>query len=78
MCVDHSEGSGLAAQIIQDAAEHRVLKHIGEAAGVEGVAIIHYLILTPQGGRGTASASLCSRVILIVRILIVRAGSKPL
>ena len=41
MGVDHAERRRLAAQIMQDAAKHRMLEHIGEIAGMEGVAIIH-------------------------------------
>jgi hypothetical protein len=41
MGVDHAERRRFGAQIMQDAAKHRVLEHIGEAAGVECVAIVH-------------------------------------
>jgi len=41
MGVDDAEGRRLGAQMEQDAHQHRVLEHVGEAAGVEGVAIVH-------------------------------------
>ena len=43
MGVDHAERRRLGAQIMQDAAKHRMLEHVGEIAGMEGVAIIHEL-----------------------------------
>src|SRR5213080_4629861 len=41
MDVDDAEWRWLAAQMHEDAREHRVLKHIGEISGVEGMPIIH-------------------------------------
>ncbi len=41
MGIDHAETGRLLAQIMQNAAQHRVFEHIGETAGMEGVAIIH-------------------------------------
>jgi hypothetical protein len=41
MGVDDAEGRGLGAQMDEDARKHGVLEHVGKAAGVEGVAIIH-------------------------------------
>src|SRR5262244_3209251 len=41
MGVDDAEGRGLAAQMHEDAHQHRVLDHIGEIAGEKGVTIIH-------------------------------------
>ncbi len=41
MGVDDAESGRLAAQVMQNAAEHGVLEHVGEAAGMEGVAIVH-------------------------------------
>jgi hypothetical protein len=41
MGVDDAEGRGLGAQMDEDAREHDVLEHVGEAAGVESVAVVH-------------------------------------
>jgi len=41
MGFDDAEGRGLAAQMHEDAHQHRVLDHIGKIAGVKGVTIIH-------------------------------------
>jgi len=41
MDVNDAEWRWLAAQMHEDAREHRVLKHIGKISGVEGVPIIH-------------------------------------
>ena len=41
MRVDHPERRGLLAQMHEDPREHRVLDHVGEIPGMEGVAVIH-------------------------------------
>src|SRR5690606_23491948 len=41
MGVDDAEGAGLALQVLDDARQHRMLEHVGEVSGVEGVAVIH-------------------------------------
>src|SRR5262249_51402734 len=44
---DHAEGRRLLAEMHQDAGEHRMLEHVGEVAGVEGVTIVHRAFLRP-------------------------------
>ena len=41
MGIDHPERRRLAAQMHQDAGEHRMLDDVGGTAGMKGVAIIH-------------------------------------
>jgi hypothetical protein len=41
MGVDHPERRRLLAQVGQDAGNDDVLDHIGEVAGVKGVAVVH-------------------------------------
>ena len=41
MRVEDAEGRRLAAEMDEDAHEKRVLDHVGEVAGVEGVAVVH-------------------------------------
>ena len=41
MGVDHPEGAGLELQIFDQPGQDDVLHHIGEAAGMEGVAVVH-------------------------------------
>jgi hypothetical protein len=41
MSVDDAECCRLAAQIVQDAAKHCMLEHIGKIAGMEFVVIVH-------------------------------------
>ena len=41
MGVDHRERRGFARQMIQDGHQRDVLDHIGEIAGMKGVAVIH-------------------------------------
>ena len=41
MGVDHPERGRLAAQMHQDARQHRMLDDVGRTAGVKGVAIVH-------------------------------------
>ncbi len=60
MGVDDAEGRRFLAQIMQDAREHRVLVHIGEAAGMKGVAVVQGDCLQP-GPRRTASRTALAR-----------------
>ena len=46
MGVDEAEGRALLFEVDEDAGQDRVLDDVGEIAGVEGVAVVHY------GGRG--------------------------
>jgi hypothetical protein len=39
--VDHAEGRGLLAQMDENARQHRMLDHIGRAAGVKRVTVVH-------------------------------------
>src|SRR5262249_56414769 len=41
MGVDDAKGRGLLAQMHEDAHQYCVLDHIGEIAGVKGMAVIH-------------------------------------
>jgi hypothetical protein len=49
--VEDTEGRGLGLQMLQNAREYGVLHHVGEIAGVEGVAVVHAAVL---GGAGQA------------------------
>src|ERR1700678_1304030 len=40
VCIDETEGALLAGQINENAGENRVLEHVGEVAGMKGVAIV--------------------------------------
>ena len=57
MGVDDAERGRLLAQVMQDTAQHRVLEDIGEAAGMEGVAVIH-VNLSIASGQGDTDAFL--------------------
>jgi hypothetical protein len=48
MRVEHAEGGLLEPEIRQDATEHRVLEHVGETAGMEGMTIIQECALTAK------------------------------
>ena len=41
MGIDDAERGRLAAQMHEDARQHRVLVHIGKIPGVKGVAVVH-------------------------------------
>ena len=52
MGVDEAEGAFLAGQINEDAGQNGVLEHVGEIAGMKGVAIVD-LSYPPIPGRRT-------------------------
>jgi hypothetical protein len=41
MRIDHPERRRLCAQIIQNAAKHRMFEHVGETSGVKSVTVVH-------------------------------------
>ena len=53
MGVDHPERRGLGAQIMQDAAKHRMFEHIGEITGMKSVAIVQRALsrVPPNAGQ---------------------------
>jgi hypothetical protein len=48
MQVENPEGGRLRLQMLQDAGQHDVLHHVGEIAGVIGVAVIHPAPSSPE------------------------------
>ena len=50
MGIDHAKSRRLVAQVREDARQHRVLVHVGEVAGMEGVPIIHRFASRLDGG----------------------------
>src|SRR5690606_832179 len=58
MGVDDAEGGVLAPEIGEDAGEGDVLDHIGEIAGVEGVAVVHGAYFLPSASRMVAAKAM--------------------
>ena len=56
MGIDDAESGRLAAQMDEDARQHRVLDDIGKIAGVKGMAVVHR-ISVPQAQAGLENST---------------------